>query len=209
MMMTINSTLDTETADDDRARVRRRSQDPHFEEELIEVESRTSKPEDLVTRAPGRDRHGPRRSRQDDAARRDPRRRAWPSAKPAASRSTSARITCTVERRAQRRVPRHAGPRGVHADARPRREGHRRRRARRRGRRRRDAADAGSDRPRQGGQRADHRGDQQDRQAGRQPRKRQARAGGPRAGARRLGRHDRHGATSRRRRSRTSTCCSR
>ena len=47
-------------------------------------------------------------------------------------------------------VPRHAGPRGVHRDARARREGHRHRRARRRRRRRRDAADEGSDRAREG-----------------------------------------------------------
>ena len=47
-------------------------------------------------------------------------------------------------------VPRHAGPRGVHRDARARREGHRHRRAGRRGRRRRHAADEGSDRAREG-----------------------------------------------------------
>ena len=48
----------------------------------------------------------------------------------------------------QRGVPRHAGPRGVHADARPRRQGHRHRRPGRGGRRRRHAADARGDRPR-------------------------------------------------------------
>ena len=72
MMMTINSTLDADTAQliarDFGAEVLMRS----FEEELTEVETEASKPEDLVTRAPGRHRHGPRRSRQDDAARRDP-----------------------------------------------------------------------------------------------------------------------------------------
>ena len=47
-------------------------------------------------------------------------------------------------------VPRHAGPRGVHRNARARREGHRHRRAGRGRRRRRDAADEGSDRARQG-----------------------------------------------------------
>ena len=41
------------------------------------------------------------------------------------------------------RLPRHAGPRGVHADARPRRERDRHRRPGRRGRRRRDAPDEG------------------------------------------------------------------
>jgi translation initiation factor IF-2 len=52
MMMTINSTLDAETAQtiarDFGAEVLMRS----FEEELVEVEGETSKPEDLVTRAP-------------------------------------------------------------------------------------------------------------------------------------------------------------
>ena len=47
-------------------------------------------------------------------------------------------------------LPRHPGPRGVHGDARPRRQGHRPRRDRRRGRRRRDAADGRGDRPREG-----------------------------------------------------------
>ncbi len=50
-----------------------------------------------------------------------------------------------VERqRPQDHLPRHSGPRGVHRDARPRREGHRHRRARRGGGRRRDAADEAS-----------------------------------------------------------------
>ncbi len=52
MMMTINSTLDSETAQiiarDFGAEVLMRS----FEEEIIEVEGETSKPEDLMTRAP-------------------------------------------------------------------------------------------------------------------------------------------------------------
>ena len=48
----------------------------------------------------------------------------------------------------QDHLPRHAGSRGVHADARPRRQGHRHRGARRRRRRRRQAADARGDRPR-------------------------------------------------------------
>ena len=43
-------------------------------------------------------------------------------------------------------------------------------------------------------ERADHRGHQQDRQAGRQSRQREARAGGARPAAGRLGRHDGHGA---------------
>ena len=67
----------------------------------------------------------------------------------------------------------------------------------------------GSDRPRQGGRRADHRGDQQDRQAERQPGTRQARADRARSDARGMGRQDRHGRSFGARRSRTSSCCSR
>ena len=72
MMMTINSTLDDETAAmiarDFGADVKMQS----FEEELLQVESEDVNPEDKVTRAPGRHGHGPRRPRQDDAARRHP-----------------------------------------------------------------------------------------------------------------------------------------
>ena len=166
MMMTINSTLDADTAQmiarDFGAEVLIRS----FEEELTEVETEASNPEDLRDARAGRHRHGPRRPRQDDAARRDPRdegRRARSRRHHAAHRRVLGR-----RQRPPRRVPRHAGPRSVHDDARPRRQGHRHRRPRRRGRRRRHAADAGSDRPREGGQRADRRGRQQDRQ-GRTP----------------------------------------
>ena len=68
-------------------------------------------------------------------------------------------------RRSQDHVPRHAGSRGVHGHARPRREGDRHRRARRRSRRRRHAADARVDlaRPRRRG--ADRRRRQQDRRS--------------------------------------------
>src|SRR6266496_552495 len=61
-----------------------------------------------------------------------------------------------------------------HVDARARRQGHRHRGAGRCRRRRRDAADEGSDRPCEGRQRAGRRRDEQDRQAGGQPRARQA-----------------------------------
>ena len=73
MMMTINSTLDNETASMIAREFGADVKMQTFEEELLQVESEDSKPEDLVTRAPGRHRHGPRRPRQDDAARRDPR----------------------------------------------------------------------------------------------------------------------------------------
>ncbi len=71
--------------------------------------------------------------------------------------------------RRQGHVPRHAGPRGVHRNACPRRQGDGHRRARRGGRRRRHAADDRSHQSRQGRRRADHRGDQQDRQAAGRP----------------------------------------
>ena len=78
-------------------------------------------------------------------------------------------------RTADDHVHRHAGPRGVHRDARARREGHRHRRPRRRRRRRRDAADRRGDQPRQGREGPDHRRGQQDRQAGARTRARRSR----------------------------------
>ena len=68
-------------------------------------------------------------------------------------------------RRPRDHLPRHAGPRGVHRHARPRREGDRHRRPRRGGRRRRHAADEGVDRPRPRRRGADRRRGQQDRPA--------------------------------------------
>ena len=61
----------------------------------------------------------------------------------------------------------------------------------------------------QGGQRADHRGDQQDRQAERQPRARQARADRARPDAGRMGRQDGHRRGVGEEEDRTSICCSR
>ena len=85
-------------------------------------------------------------------------------------------------------VPRHAGPRGVHRDARARRAGDRHRRAGGRGRRRRHAADDRGDPAREGGGRADRRRGQQDRQARRRSGPRAQRAvastrSSPRSGA--------------------------
>ena len=64
-------------------------------------------------------------------------------------------------------LPRHARPRRLHGDARPRRQGHRHRGRRRRRRRRRHAADQRGDRPRPRRRRADPDRGQQDRQGGR------------------------------------------
>ena len=133
------------------------------------------------------DDHGSRRPRQDDAARRDPlhrRRRDRGRRDHAAHRRVPDR-----GRRPQAHVPRHAGPRGVHGDARPRCEGDGHRRPRRRRGRWRDAADEGVDQPRPGRRGAHRRGDQQDRRPRREPRPGQdrARRRGPAAGG--LGRH--------------------
>ena len=73
------------------------------------------------------------------------------------------------QRRPVDHVHRHAGPRGVHADAGPRRRGDRHRRAGGRRRRRRDAPDDRGDQPRPRGRGADRRGGQQDRQGQRRP----------------------------------------
>ena len=93
----------------------------------------------------------------------------------------------------QDHLHRHAGPRGLHRHARPRRQGDGHRRAGGRGRRRRHAADDRGDQSRQGGGRADDRGDQQGRQA-----RRRSEAGGDGAAAARgrgrehVGRDARH-----------------
>ena len=194
--------------DDARAPVRRRGRGPHLRGRDRRVRERGVDGPRMRDARTGRHGHGPRRPRQDDAARRDPRRPTSPSAKPAASRSTSAPIR-SKSATAQHRVPRYARSRSVHDDARPRREGHRHRRPRGRGRRRRHAADDRGDRPREGGQGADHRRDQQDRQAGRQPRAGQARAVRARIWCPKSGAATRSWCRSRPRSSRTSISCSR
>ena len=165
-------------------RVRRRGREPDQAEE---------NPEELVAAAAGRHHHGSRRPRQDVAARLHPqgqrRRRRGRRHHPAHRR---------LPRRAARRqadhLPRHAGPRGLHRHACPRRPGHRHRRARRGRRRPGHAADDRGDHPRPQRRRADDRRDQQDRPAHRQRAEGEA---GPAAARRRARGVRRHGALSR------------
>jgi translation initiation factor IF-2 len=107
MMMTINSTLDSETAQilarDFGAEVLIRS----FEEELTEVETEASN-DRRQARGTRRHGHGPRRSRQDDTARRHPRdegrrtrsRRHRSTLAPTPSTSTDA-ASCSSTRRVE------------------------------------------------------------------------------------------------------------
>ena len=96
LMMTINSTLDTETATmlarEFGADVQMRS----FEEELIADRRRRCPAGRHRHARSGRDRHGSRRPRQDEPARCRCARPAWPSARRAASHSTSAPITSPI-----------------------------------------------------------------------------------------------------------------
>ena len=169
IMATQNQTIDPETA----ALIVE-----EFGHKVVRVSE--SDVEDVITLASGddarqapaasgrRDHHGPRRPRQDLAARRDPqdqrRLRRGRRHHPAHRRLPGE----DAERRA-RHLPRHAGPRRLHLDARPRRAGDGHRRAGRRRRRQRHAADHRGHQPCQGGGRADHRRDQQGRQERRRP----------------------------------------
>ena len=138
----------------------------------------------------GRHDHGPRRSRKDVAARcdsQDPRHRTGSRRNHAAHRRLSGEGQGPEDH-----VPRHAGSRSVHADARARRASHRHRRSGRRRRRRRHAADHRIDFAHEGRQGSVRRRDQQDRQTRRQSRTRQTRTGRTGPAGRRLGRRYRH-----------------
>ena len=104
---------------------------------------------------------------------------------------------------------RYSRPRGVHRDARARRQGHRHRHPGGRGRRGRDAADGRGAQPCARGQGADHRRDQQDRPARGQYRPGQAAAHRAGADPEDYGGDTIVRAASRRARARVSTSCSR
>ena len=124
--------------------------------------------ETLVTRAPGRHDHGPCRSRQDVAARRDPRRQR-PVGRSRRHHPAYRRLPGVAARRVEDHLPRHPGPRSVHRDAPARRQRDRHRHPGGRCRRRAEAADGRGDQAHPRRQRPDDRCDQQDRQARRQP----------------------------------------
>ena len=121
--------------------------------------------------AAGRDRHGSRRPRKDQA----PRRAAQRQRRRQGGRWHHPAHRCLPGRdrgrrqRASDHLHRHPGSRGVHRHACPWCAGDRHRGPRGRGRRRRDAADGRGAQPRQGRRRADRGRGQQDRQAGRRP----------------------------------------
>ena len=204
---TVTQSLSDEEIELIAAEVGREVHIKHAAEEELEPEVYEDDEADLAAAPAGRDDHGPRRPRQDDAAGRDPQergRRDRGRRDHAAHRRLPGR-----PRRPQDHLPRHARPRGVHRHARPRREGHRHRGAGRGRRRRRDAADEGVDLARARGRGADRRRDQQGRPAGREHRPRAERARRRGAAARGVGRDDAVRATSPPSRARVSTTCSR
>ena len=182
-MAKITDTIDADTAQllaEELGHTVRRVAESDVEEGLFDV---ADDPATLRAAAAGRDHHGPRRPRQDLAARRHPpdqrgerrSRRHHPAYR---------RLSGDLAEGRQDHLHRHARPRRLHGDARARRQGDRPRHSGGRGRRRRDAADRRGDQSRQGRQGADDRRDQQDRQGGRQARARAHRAAAIRSAGR-------------------------
>ena len=90
---TINQTLDVKLAEELARDFGASTNKVSYEEETTHEIEQTEVEEDREKRASRGHHHGPRRSRQDVAAGCHSARPTWPSMKPAASRSTSARIT--------------------------------------------------------------------------------------------------------------------
>ena len=191
MMVTINQALDQDTAIlvvEEMGHTATARKETAIEDKLAEsvVEARGRRPAGAA-RARRHD-HGPRRPRQDVVARLH---------SPHARRGRRGGRDHAAHRRVQRadaerqdHVPRHAGPRCIHRDARARRTRNGYRRARRRRRRRCDAADDRGDPAREGGGRADRRRDQQNRQVRRRSGPSPQRARNAGADTRRVRRRD-------------------
>ena len=147
MMATINQVLDTDTATLVASEFGYNVENVAFDAEAAVEVGHEAVERRAISNAPaGRHHHGPRRPRQDVAARRDSRdqRHRWRGRRHhAAHRRVYGRRP-----RPSRHVPRYAGPRGVHGHARARRQGDRHRRAGGGGGRRRHAADHRGHQPR-------------------------------------------------------------
>ena len=167
--------------------------------------------EDWDSPSAGRDRHGSRRPRKDEAARR-PAQRQRGGARGRWHHPAHRRLPDRHRaggQRASGHLHRHPGSRVVHRDACPWREGHRHRRAGRRGRRRRHAADGRGAQPRPGRRGADRGRGEQDRQGGGQPRQDPSAAHRVRPGGRGVRRRHDVRRRLRDRPARASTSCSR
>ncbi len=149
---TINQTLDVKMAEDLARDFGASTNKVSYEEESTQEIAAGRRDDGSRAARPRGHHHGPRRSRQDFAARRHSVRQCG---RPRSRRHHAAhRRLSRREERPQDRVHRHARSRSVHPHARPRRQGHRYRGPGGGGRRRRDAADARSHRSRQGGRRS-------------------------------------------------------
>ena len=153
-MVSVNQSIDLETARSVGAGFGFEVQDVAFREQDFFDDAR---PAETASGARGatadHHRDGPRRPRQDVAARCDPqdrRRRRGSRRDHAAHRRLPG-----ADRREEAHLHRHARPRRLHGDARPRRPAHRHRGARGRRERGRDAPDRRGDRPRPLRRRAD------------------------------------------------------